>query len=165
MPRLCQAPPPVTFSLVVVVLLLLLLLILVPSPRSVPKRKRWWMGLGGIEAKLILGKGLERDTNLARMRDFQCPAGRGFSVPRKKLILGTGLEGLGFSVPRRKSCLATSMTTALSFYANLVSVLQPLREFGPPAGGVRADWRAASGERLNDHRHRHERLCMAATTA
>jgi predicted RND superfamily exporter protein len=29
-----------------------------------------------------------------------------------------------------KSCLATSLTTALSFFANLASVLQPLREFG-----------------------------------
>merc|ERR1740122_484674 len=28
------------------------------------------------------------------------------------------------------SCLATSLTTAVSFFANLVSVLQPLREFG-----------------------------------
>lgn len=29
-----------------------------------------------------------------------------------------------------ESCLATSMTTALSFFANLASALQPLREFG-----------------------------------
>jgi hypothetical protein len=29
-----------------------------------------------------------------------------------------------------QSCLATSLTTALSFFANLASVLQPLREFG-----------------------------------
>jgi predicted RND superfamily exporter protein len=29
-----------------------------------------------------------------------------------------------------KSCLATSLTTSISFFANLASVLQPLREFG-----------------------------------
>ena len=35
-----------------------------------------------------------------------------------------------------ESCLATSMTTALSFFANLASALQPLREFGTAALSV-----------------------------
>lgn len=67
-----------------------------------------------------------------------------------------------------KSCLATTLTTSLSFFANLASVLQPLREFGmfmglcvvsvyvlailflPPLIVVRERWKESASLRVVD---------------